>query len=29
MYGYSNFAELNIENKAAVKIDNVLDLFEK
>ncbi|CAF0898385.1 unnamed protein product [Brachionus calyciflorus] len=29
LYGYRNFAELVLENKAAVKIENVIDLFEK
>lgn len=29
LYGYKNFAELVIENKAAVKVENLNDLFEK
>lgn len=29
LYGFKNFAELVIENKAAVKVDNVIDLFER
>ena len=29
LYGYKNFADLIIENKAAVKVENVIDLFDK
>lgn len=29
LYGFKNFAELVIENKAAVKVENVIDLFER
>lgn len=29
LYGFKNFAQLVIENKAAVKVENVIELFER
>lgn len=28
-FGYKNFAEMQIDNKSAESLENVIDLFEK